>query len=290
VSVDYHREENTTGVDAKFMRRESVLGYFVLTLIISWGSLLLIMGVGGVLGTTAVPSERMPLLYVGMLLGPSISSLLLIGLVYGRLGFRELLSKLCRWQVDLRWYAIAILTSPGLVAATLLPLSLCSPKFVPGIVTSSDKASLLVSGLLAGILVGIFEELGWTGFAIPRLRSRYGVLATGLIVGLVWGLWHMPLFLASVRASQSVPPILILVVQLFTFLPAFRVLMVWVYDRTRSLLVAMLMHMSLTATALIFAISAADTPTVVSDLAYAAALWLFVALIACANRGRLEKV
>ena len=273
-----------------FVKRQPVLTYFVLTLVISWGSLLLIMGVGGILGTTAVPTERMPLLYLGMLLGPSVAGLLLTGFLNGRLGFRELLSRLRYWQVGAGWYAIAILTSPGLLAVALLLLSLFSPAFVPGILTSSDKVSLLVSGLVAGILVGIFEELGWTGFAIPRLRLRYGVLATGLIVGLVWGLWHMPLFIASARSSQSVPPLLKLAVQLFSFLPAFRVLMVWVYDRTGSLLVAMLMHMSQTATTLIFAIPAADTPTVASDLVYAVALWLFVALVARANRGRLEKV
>jgi membrane protease YdiL (CAAX protease family) len=278
------------GINNNFIKRKPVLTYFVLTLIISWGSLLLIMGVGGILGTTAVPTERMPLLYIGMLLGPSVSGLLLVGLVYGRPGFRDLLLKLRHWRVGVGWYVIVILTSPGLVAATLLLLSLFSPTFVPGILTSGGKAALLVSGVVAGILVGIFEELGWTGFAIPRLRMRYGVLATGLIVGLVWGLWHMPLFIASARASQSVPPLLKLAVLLFSFLPAFRVLMVWVYDRTGSLLVLMLMHMSQTATALIFAIPAADTPTVVSDLAYAAALWLFIALVACTNRGRLGEV
>lgn len=278
------------GINKTIIKKKPVLGFIVLTLIISWGSLLLIMGLGGILGTTTVPSERMPLLYFGMLLGPVTSGLLLIGVVHGRRGFRELLLKLCRWRVGYRWYAVAILTSPGLVVATLLLLSLCSPQYVPGILTSNDKATLLVSGLVAGFLVGVFEELGWTGFAIPRLRSRYGVLATGLIVGLVWGLWHMPLFLASARASQTVSPVLKLMVQLFSFLPVFRVLMVWVYDRTRSLFVAMLMHTSQTATALIFAISATDTPIVVSDLAYTSALWLLVVLIACANRGRLERV
>jgi len=277
------------GIYNNLIKRKPVLTYFVLTLIISWASLLLIMGGGGIMGTKPVPTGRMPLLILGMLLGTSISGLLLTGLMYGRPGFHEMFSKLRRWRVGAGWYGIAILTSPGLVAAALLLLSLFSPEFKPGILTSGNKITLLVSGLMAGILVGLFEELGWTGFAVPRLRLRYGILATGLIVGIVWGLWHMPLFVASARASQSVPPLFKLAVLLFSFLPPFRVLMVWVYDRTGSLLVAMLMHMSQTATSLIFSISDADTPTVVSDLVYAVALWLFVALIACANRGRLEK-
>jgi len=279
------RRENTVRIFVDFLKRHAVLTYFVLTLLISWGGLLLIIGVGGFLGTEAAPAERMPLLILGMLLGPSIAGLLLTGLVHGRLGFRELLSRLRHWRVAAGWYMIAILTAPGLVAAALLLLSRLSPAYIPGIVTSSDKGALLISGLVAGILVGIFEELGWTGFAIPRLRLRHGVLATGLIVGLVWGLWHMPLFLASARTSQSVPPVIKLAVLLFTFLPAFRVLMVWVYDRTGSLLVAMLMHVGQTATTMIFMISAADIPTVVSHMAYPAALWLIVAAIALANGG-----
>ncbi len=275
--------------NSTFMKRQSVLAYFVLTLVISWGSLLLIMGVGGILGTTTVPAERTPLVFLGMLLGPSIAGLVLTGLVHGRPGFRELVSRLRHWQVGVGWYVIAILTGPFIVGAILLFASLFSPAFVPSILTSNDKVTLLVSGLVGGILVGIFEELGWTGFAIPRLRQRYGILTTGLIVGLVWGLWHLPPFLASARASQSVPPMLKLAVLLFSFLPPFRVLMVWVYDRTKSLLVAMLMHMSQTATALLLAIPEADTPTVVVDLLYGVALWLFVALVARANRAQPEK-
>jgi len=95
------------------------------------------------------------------------------------------------------------------------------------------------------------------------------------------------LFIASANASQSVPPLLKLAVLLFSFLPPSGT-DVWVYDRTGSLLVVMLMHMSQTATALIFAIPAEDTPTVVSDLVYAVALWLFVALVARDNAGDVK--
>jgi hypothetical protein len=75
---------------------------------------------------------------------------------------------------------------------------------------------------------------------------------------------------------------------LFWFLPAFRVLMVWVYDRTGSLLVAMLMHASQTATTLILAIAATDVQAVLFNLVYTAALWIFVAVVALANRGTLQ--
>ncbi|HLO30891.1 MAG TPA: hypothetical protein VK249_17225 [Anaerolineales bacterium] len=77
-----------------FIKRHSVLIYFVLTLHISWGGLLMIMGTGGMLGVVAVPAERMPFLYLAMILGPTLAGLLMTGLVYGRAGFGELLSRL----------------------------------------------------------------------------------------------------------------------------------------------------------------------------------------------------
>lgn len=271
-----------------FISRHALLIYFVLTLAISWGGLLVIIDPSGFLGTAAAPAEQMPILILAMLLGPTIAGLLMTALVYGRAGFVDLLSRLRCWRVGAGWYWIAVLTAPGIVAISLLLLSRFSPAFVPGIVTSADKVTPLVFALVAGILVGIFEELGWTGFAIPRLRLRYGVLETGVILGLVWGLWHMPLFTASARASQSISPFLVLAVLLFSFLPAFRVLMVWVYDRTGSLLVAMLMHASQTATTFVFAISATAMETVVSDLVYTAGLWIFIAVVALTNRGSLR--
>lgn len=268
--------------------RHPVFVYFVLTLLITWGSLLVVMGPLGMLGVNEVPAERMTWVYLAMLLGPAIAGPLMIAATDGRPGFANLFSRLRRWRVAAIWYAIAVLTAPGLVTLTLLLLSPFSSAYVPAIFTADDKAGMLVSGVVAGILVGFFEELGWTGFAIPRLRQSYGILASGLVLGLVWGLWHAPPFMASARASVGVPPIVTLAVLLFTFLPVFRVLMVWVYDRTQSLLVAMLMHASQTATTLILALSATDVETVIFDLVYTALLWLFVALVALANRGKLE--
>jgi membrane protease YdiL (CAAX protease family) len=64
-------------------------------------------------------------------------------------------------------------------AAVTLPLSLASPEFLPGLIVADDKMAILFLGLVVGVTAGFLEELGWTGFAIQRLRLRYGVLATG---------------------------------------------------------------------------------------------------------------
>ena len=108
------------------------------------------------------------------------------------------------WRVGGVWYAVALLTAPLVYLLVLLALSLTSPVFQPGIMTASDKVMFLLIGTAPGFLVGCLEELGWTGFAIPRLRLRYSVLTTGLIAGVLWGAWHIltnDLWAAEVSAA-----------------------------------------------------------------------------------------
>ena len=118
--------------------------------------------------------------------------------------------------------------------------------FQPAIFTADDKLTVVLTAVVTGLVVGFFEEVGWTGFAVPRLQKRYGILTTGLIVGFVWGAWHFPPFWTKETFTAALPFALLLG-QLFSWLPPYRILMVWVYGRTESLLVAILMHASLVA-------------------------------------------
>ena len=273
-----------------FIKSHPLLSYFALVFAISWGAVLIVVGPSGFLGTKEIPQGLEPFLYVAMVLGPSVAGILFTSLLHGRAGLREFGSRLLRWRVGARWYAVALLTAPLLMMSVLLALSLTSPVYLPGIFITDDKASVLLSAVAGGLVAGIFEELGWTGFAIPKMRLRHGVLATGLAVGVLWGAWHFPLFSGSSVTSGVVPPALYLLVLLFSVLPAFRVLMVWVYDRTGSLLVAILMHVSLTASTLIFMPLATSGVTAVSyDLVLAAALWVVVGVVALANGGHLSR-
>jgi membrane protease YdiL (CAAX protease family) len=237
-----------------FIKRRPVAAYFILTFAISWGGVLILGAPHGMPTTSEQFEELYPIVFLPYLLGPVISGMLLTALVDGRAGFRELLSRLLRWRVNGRWYALALLIAPLLALLILLPLSLISPDFLPGIVTADDKLALLLMGIAIGFIGGgLMEEPGWTGFAAPRLRRRYGVLATGLIIGFLWGVWHvLPTYWGSGDAAGALSLALLLPPCFFyvAVLPAYRVLMVWVYDRTRSLPVVILMHTSLTASTL----------------------------------------
>jgi uncharacterized protein len=279
-----------------FIKSRPLLTYFVLTFAISWGAILSAVGFGpgGFSATSQQFKMAIPYVVPAMLLGPSVAGIVLTGLLNGRAGFRELRSRLLTWRVGARWYAVALLTAPLSTTAALLALSLTSPEFLPGIFTSDEKVTVVLMGITVGLMVGIFEELGWTGFAIPRMRLRYGVFSTGLFVGVLWGAWHL---LQGYWASGVNSGEISLALWLSTWLlgtvigqmAAYRMVMVWVYERTnRSLLLAMLMHASLTASQVIFVpLASSGVAFIVIGLAYAAAVWVVVGVIAVVTRGHL---
>jgi membrane protease YdiL (CAAX protease family) len=270
-----------------FCRQYPLLAYYVLAFAISWGAVLLVVGPGGFLRTTG-SSPNFVLAGLASLLGPTVAGLVLTGLAGGRAGYRDLWSRVRRWRAGIHWYAVALLTAPLVNAATLVVLSLASVAYVPYIVTSSDRLSPLLLGLAGGLAVSIFEELGWTGFAMPRLLASHGVLSTGLIMGVLWGIWHFPLFAGNAALAEGFPPVLLMAALLFAWLVPYRVLMVWLYDRTRSVLMVMLMHLPIVVGAYVFmdeGLSAQEA--FISLVAYGAALWIVVGLVALASGGRL---
>lgn len=275
---------------ATLITRHPVRIYTALTFAISWGGIFVAMGPGGIPRTREALQQLLPVAITVMIVGPSIAGLVLTGLVHGRAGFRELRSRLIRWRVGARWYAVALLTAPLVSLALLGGFSFFSPGFQPGLFASDDKASRLLSGVAAGVPVGVFEELGWTGFAVPTLRRRHHLLTTGLIVGVIWGAWHImaTVLLASGTYSGALSwPVFFTARALALLvgqLPAYRVLMVWVDDRTGSLLVAMLMHASLTASTLILEpIAISGAALLIFDLASTIVWWGLVAALAVAH-------
>jgi len=270
------------GISAS-IKRHPVTTYYFLVFAISWGCMLIVIGPDRFLGRQPISEMQfMYLVLLAPLLGPGLAGLLSTALVYGRAGFRELLSRLVRWRVGARWYAVALLTAPLLITSIIFALSL-----TPAVMTASDRASLLLSGIAVGLFVGFFEELGWTGFVIPQLRKRYGMLTTGLIVGVLWGAWHFPLFSGSTNSSGAFPPALFLGVLLFSWLPPYRVLMVWVYDHSKSVLVAMLMHLPI----IVGSFVTAGVPPVIYDLIFAASLWVIAAVVVLKEtRGKVQSV
>jgi len=120
-----------------------------------------------------------PVMILAMLIGPAAASILLTEVVSGRAGYRELLSRLVGWRVGIGSYIAALLTAPVVLTTVPLTLSLWSRQFMARIFTESGKGSVLLMGfVVGGAVAACFEELGWTGFVIPRFRFAF------------WCLWY----------------------------------------------------------------------------------------------------
>jgi len=270
-----------------FITWHPLLTYYILTFSISWGGMLFVIGGPSGLPGTPEQADRLMGIAFSLMAGPSVAGLLLTGLVSKRAGLRDLSARLHRWRVSVRWYAVALLASPLLGTAVFFALSRRFSEFP--IIATDDKTSLLLQAIAAALAAGLLEELGWTGFAVPRLKRHHGAFATGVIAGVLWGMWHFLVnFWYSGAISAGVPLPRFLTVYFLTGvaqLTAFRVLMVWVYDRTESLLVAVLMHASLiVSTTPILLPAQTGVAFLTWFSALTVALWVVVLAVAAASQ------
>ena len=271
-----------------FIRRHAVLIYFGLVFLLSWGGLLL-------LAPESFPPRSKefanlgPLVYLAIIAGPSVSGILMIAVADGMPGIREFLARLGRWRVAPVWYAVTLIPALLMTATTLL-MSLFSTEFRPAIIAADNRSGLLIGALGASLMVGAFEEIGWTGFAVPHLRARHSIFVTGLTVGVVWGTWHFPLFWEADSFGATLP-FTILVTRLFAWLPPFRVLLIRMHERTQSLPVVMLMHAAVSFVSIVFAYQGlSGAGLLMSPLLAAATMWLlFAAVGLVGSRGRLHQ-
>ena len=129
-----------------------------------------------------------------ILLGPTVSAFIMTATTEGRAGIRRLLRRIVLWRVGLRWYLFAFIGVPVILVlgfAIILPAGLASFQY--------QGAGYMLSYLITFIYVlfsaALFEEIGWRGFALPRLQPLQGPLVGSLTLGLLWGPWHLPKYL-----------------------------------------------------------------------------------------------
>src|SRR5574340_1321589 len=276
----------------RIVKQHPVLWFYILAFAFAWGGVLIIIGgPGAIPGTPAQNDALLGPVMLAWFAGPSVSSIVITALIEGRAGLRRLGTRLTKWRTGFHWYVIALLAGPLLDLLALGFFSLFYPGHLPAIVTSPDKLSVLLFGIVAGLVGGGFlEELGWTGFAVHQLRPHRSALQTALIVGILWGAAHFSfVFWMSGSMIGSIPVAAFFAVRaidiLLGGLPAFRVLMVWVYGRTGSLPVIMLMHAMLSASMLILAPEdISGVPFIVFSLFGSATRWIVVAVVAGLHR------
>lgn len=254
------------------IRRYPIASYFVLAFGISWLGSALVLGPKFLRSAPYGPADMM-LSLLAMLAGPSLAGFTLTRIVDGRDGIRDLFRRMRHWRVGAGWYVVSLLTPPILLLVVFLLLSkLVSTRFVPG---------FFELGIAYGILAGYLEEIGWMGYAFPKMKLKYGALAASLILGAIHGSWHVVGdYLGSVGAMGSYwfPHF---VAQYVAAMTVTRILIAWVYLKTGSVLLAQIFHAS--STGFLVALGpAAVVPAeaVLADVCYVAALCLVVVVLA----------
>jgi len=224
-----------------WIRQHRLITFFVLAYLFSWAYWLVVLG---------IMERDMLAWFVPGAFGPPLAALLVTGLVDGRDGTRALLRRCVQWRVGARWYVLALVGLPALGLLVGLLTRDWSERF------AGSGASVVVTYLatLSFLLVlgGGQEEPGWRGFALPRMQVRMGPLAASVVLGVLWGLWHLPVFIlvpgynsAGADAASIAGSVVV-----FTALGTVgqSLLLTWLFNHTGgSVLLAVLAHASLNA-------------------------------------------
>jgi uncharacterized protein len=209
-------------------QRSDTTSFFLLTFAITWG--LQLPGVFAQRGwLPGDPKTYMPLVGLGIF-GPLLAATILTARQGGKPAVKALYSRLLQWRVHPAWYVVALVVPGALLAGLLALLNLAGRHGPLGYFPA-------LGAITFGIVISIAEEVGWRGYALPRLQQRWGSFAASTLIGVLWYLWHIPMFL-----GLGVPLNLGFVMLLhFTGGSLF---FTWIYNRTGgSLLLAVAAHM-----------------------------------------------
>jgi membrane protease YdiL (CAAX protease family) len=221
--------------EQSFVKRHSLVIYFVLAYAIAWIGSIVLVGPKFLAGEVIV-FDDVGKMAIAALCAPFISGLLMTYLADGKLGLEEFFARLKKYKVGGRWY----------LPLLIFPVLLLCVSVVLGVLVSPELAPVFqLFGLMAGPLAGFFEETGWTGFAYPKMSGKASVLSTSIYLGIIHAVWHFAFdFLAQYNflGGYYFPYFF----GSFLHIVGVRVLYVWVYSNTESLLLAMLMHASST--------------------------------------------
>jgi uncharacterized protein len=211
-------------------RRGGLVAFFALAYALMWVAFISA-------AVARISAHRAPgalLLLLGAF-APSLAAILLTALAEGSAGVRALLRPVLKWQVGARWYLFAVGYIPAVkLTAALLHRAVTGawPRF------GEEPWYVIPAAIAVSTPFQAGEEIGWRGYALPRLAERFGLGRASLLLGLIWAFWHLPQFyiVEADTYGQSFPLFVLQVT-------ALSVAIAWLYARTGgSLLLVMLFH------------------------------------------------
>ena len=218
------------------LARYPLLLFFLLCFVLTWGYFWLIWAPLG------LPDS---LIALGGF-GPTVSAFLVLAITSGTPGVLRLLGSIVHWRVGVRWYLVALLGVPllNLFAYLVVPGTLSD--FVA---PDSRLLRVYLSEMAISLTIGIaplWEEVGWRGFALPRIQRVHGPVVGTIILGLLWGVWHLPFFFGPLARTGPDATVLGATIALIEFsigLTGLSVGMTWALNNCGgSTLLAILTH------------------------------------------------
>jgi membrane protease YdiL (CAAX protease family) len=186
--------------------------------------------------------------------GPTLAGMAAFRIKKGKGGAGRLLASFKKWRVKTIWYILALLLVPCLGLLRFAFFTVAGEPLTFGAVSSR-----LALGLMWPIFASLGEEFGWRGTALPEAQSRSGPVSASLLVGFLWGMWHLPTdYLAVGHYGLLFIPYFLLVGPLVTI--PYSIVMTWIYNRTKkNMLLMVLFHYSVTFSAIVISAQGMST-------------------------------
>jgi membrane protease YdiL (CAAX protease family) len=212
----------------------------LLFILVSYGQVWLLYGLVKALDITFSMDPRQPggMLYLAGAAAPLIASILATAIVRGRQGLSDLFNRSFKWRFHPAWYLAAVLIPLAVTALS----AMAAVGFNEARVPQKWFSPVFGAGFLVFFLIydGFGEEIGWRGFALPQLQNRLGFLGGNIALGIIWALWHLPLFF--MEGSFQYGDSIIIYIYLLT---CWSIVMALLVNKARgSVLVAILFHES----------------------------------------------
>ena len=204
-----------------FINRYQIIIFFVLTFVLSWFP-----------WYAGIAPEVMTM-------GPSIAAFIVVLILGGWRGFVDLLRPFGRWRASLGIWVLAIF-GPGILYLLGLGVHVLMDGEVPPFIMIREELNLLPLYLVMVVLMPwngpVGEEFGWRGYALPKLQNKYGPLIASLVIGTIWGIWHLPSFFAPEGVvgaiAAAIGMVFIIPYTLGTI--ANSIFMTWVYNKSKA--------------------------------------------------------
>lgn len=251
----------------RIWQRHKIGTFFIATFVISWAIWL---------PTAVFAPDSGVLLSLGTF-GPTVAALGLTAVAEGKAGLRDIWRRLWLWRVGVGWYLFSL---GGTAVFVLAAIGIYRLGGGSAALVFNDPAQwyLVIPVFFYVLFFSVLgEEMGWRGYALPRLQARYGPLVASLIIGFIWSAWHLPLFWLPGNFHQTIPLSLFLLQSV-----ALAIIYTWLYNRTKgSLLITHLFHAASNVTLGVLPILPTDTGGELTPLWLTVGLlWVFTIVIA----------